>query len=218
MGRTGLIAVALFLLIGSVAAFTRTEKLKLEPAPISNPRFDRHFSPTCGCRRATAHLRFRLHGSERVDVSIVDADDNHVATLASRRELAAGPASFEWNGRGDDGRVAPDGTYRLKIRLEHDRRTILLPTTIRLDTVAPEARILSVQGGPGLDVRYSSNETGRAILLLDGKPVFRRHHRAGSEELRWPGPLPPGNHQVTLVVVDQAGNRSQPTMPVEVAG
>ena len=100
-----------------------------------------------------------------------------------------------------------------------DRRTILIPTTIQVDTVAPHVRVLSVQSGPGLDVRLSSNESARAILLLDGKTVFRgRRRAAGTQTLHWLGPLPAGSHEVTVVVVDQAGNRSQPTQPVAVVG
>jgi hypothetical protein len=207
------------LLIGSVAAFTRTERLKLAPAPVAKPKFDRHFSPGCGCRHATSRLSFLLRHADRIGVSVVDADGGQVVTLTQGRNVPAGRFSLEWNGRGESGQVVPDGAYRLKVRLEHARRTILIPKTIRVDTSPPEARVLSVQSGPGLDVAYSSNETARALLLLDGKVVLRgERRRPGKARLQWPGPLPPGSHQVTLVLVDQAGNRSQRTQPVVVGG
>ena len=205
------------LLIGSVAAFTRTEKLKLAAAPVVKPQFDRHISPVCGCRTSTAGLSFLLRRAERIDVSVVDADGGHVVTLVQGKDEPAGRVSLDWNGRGADGQVVPDGVYRLKVRLERDRRTILIPMTIHVDTTAPHGRILSVQSGAGLDVRYTSSETARALLLLDGKVALRgKQRRPGTARLHWEGPLPPGSHAITIVLVDQAGNRSQPTQPVAV--
>ena len=210
--------LALALLVGSVAAFTRTEKLKLAPAPVVKPEFDRHFSPGCNCRHATSHLSFLLRHRERIDVSVVNADGGHVATLAQGQDAPAGRVGFDWDGRGEDGRVVPDGVYRLKVRLERDRRTILIPSTIHVDTTSPKARVLGVQSGPGLDVRYTSSETARALLVLDGKVVARgAKRRPGKARLVWDGPLPPGSPEVTVVLVDPAGNRSEPTQPVSVA-
>jgi FlgD Ig-like domain len=216
VGRNGVIAVVLVLLGGSVAAFAWTEKLKVSPVPVTKVRFVRHFSPTCECRRSTARLIFQVRHPERLDVSIVDADDSHVATLAKGRDLSEGRVTFEWDGRDDDGRVVPDGPYRAKVRLEDDRRTILIPGPINVDTVPPRARVLSLQSGTGLDLRYASSEAARPFLLVDGKIVFRgeRTH-AGKAGLEWPGPWPgSGPHTASLVLVDRAGNRSLPTTPI----
>jgi hypothetical protein len=77
----------------------------------------------------------------------------------------------------------------------------------------------TTETGPGLAVRYTSDETARPLLKLDGKVVLRgKRHRPGNVRLRWDRPLPPGNHEVTLVLADQAGNRSEPTQPVSVGG
>jgi hypothetical protein len=222
MTRTGLIAVVLVLLVGSAAAFAWTEKLKLEPAPVSKPEFDRHLSPSCGCRRATSHLSLLLRHSQDLDASVVDAEGNHVRTLVEGQHAPAGRVRLRWDGRGDNGQLVPDGIYRLRLRLHGDRRTILIPSAIHVDTKAPQGHVLGVQqtqSGPGLLVRYSSDETARALLLLDGEVVARgERHQAGDTRLRWSGPLPAGSHEVTLVLVDLAGNRSQPTQPVTVGG
>src|SRR6188472_636469 len=90
LSRTGLLAVVLVLLGGSVAAFAWTEKLKLKPAPVSKAHFVRHFSPTCGCHRSVTRLIFRSRGPERVDVSIVDANGDFVANLAKGKEIPKG--------------------------------------------------------------------------------------------------------------------------------
>jgi hypothetical protein len=220
LGRNGLIAVVLVLLGGSVAAFAWTEKLKLNPVPVTKVRFERHLSPTCGCRRATSRLIFRLRHPERLDVSIVDADGAHVATLAQGQDVPEGRVTFKWNGRDENGRVVPDGSYRAKVRLEHARRTILIASLIHVDTVPPHARVLALHGGAGVDLRYLSTEAARPLLLVDGKVVFRGERTpSGRARLEWPGPWPgPGPYTVMLVLVDRAGNRSPPTKPIVVEG
>jgi hypothetical protein len=213
--RAGLIAVVLVLLVGSAAAFAWTEKLKLAPARVAKPDYIRHYSPG----RKPDPLSFVIRRAQALDVSVVDADGHHVATLAEGKDERAGRVSFLWDGKNDAGEPVPDGVYRLKVRLHDERRTILIPSTIHVDTTAPKARILGVRSIDGIAVRYSSDESARPLLLLDGKVVLRGdHHRPGDARVRWPGPVPSGSHQVTLVLVDRAGNRSQPTAPVTVVG
>ena len=214
MSRTGLIAVALILLIGSAAAFTRSERLKLQRSPVGKPKFERHLSPTCDCHTATSTLSFLLRRPERLDVSVVDSEGDHVATLVDRQDFNAGRVSFEWDGRGDSGEVAPDGIYRLKVRLEHDRRTILIPETIVVDSVAPRIRVLeAVSGADGILVRYKADERVRALLLHDGKIVSRApKRRVGTGRLTWQ-PMEKGTVTgLTVVAVDPAGNRSEPVL------
>ena len=118
---------------------------------------------------------------------MVDSDGAHVATLADAQESKAGRVSYEWNGRDDDGQVVPDGLYRLKVRLEHDRRTILIPKTILVDTTPPHVRILeAVTTDEGVAVRYRTNEGVRLHLLLDGKKVAHSAKRtAGIGRITW---------------------------------
>src|SRR4029079_3200138 len=191
MGRTALIVLAVALLVGSAAAFTRTERLKLAASPVAKPLFERHLSPPCGCTHATSTLSLLLRRPERLDVSVVDSDGAHVATLADAQDSKAGRVSYQWNGRGDDGQIVPDGLYRLKVRLEHDRRTILIPKTILVDTAPPHLRILeAVRTDAGLAVRYGTNEGVRLHLLLDGKKVAHSAKRtAGIGRITW---APPG--------------------------
>ena len=211
MSRTGLIAVALVLLIGSAAAFTRSERLKLEPSPVAKPKFDRHLSPGCGCPHESSELTLLLRGPERLSVAVVDADGDHVTTLAESQDLPAGRASFDWDGRADDGQVVPDGRYRLKLRLENDRRTILIPKTVLVDTEPPTVRpVKTIATDEGLLVRYKTNESARVLLFLDGKKVAHSERKGGSGRIMWEegGTQPTG--ALTLVAVDRAGNRSEP--------
>jgi hypothetical protein len=218
VGRNALIVLAVALLVGSAAAFARTERLKLAPSPVAKPKFERHLSPVCHCPHEAASLSLLLRRPERLDVSVVDSDGAHVATLARRQELDAGRITYEWDGRGDDGQVAPDGLYRLRIRLERDRRTILIPKTILLDTVPPHPRVVeAVSGTDGVTVRYKTAEGVRARLRVDRKTVARGTKRAGgTETLTWQPTGVPPTTGLTLVAIDRAGNRSEP-VPVTLA-
>jgi hypothetical protein len=217
--------LSLALLIGAAAAFTWTERLKLAPAPITRPDFDRHFSPICGCKRASADLGFLLRRPQRLDLSIVDEEGHHVASLGDLVEREAGVVALKWDGRNDAGDIVPDGVYRLRVYLHKDRRTILIPTRINVDTTAPVVRVISPREPISLDLSadsavaivYRQNEGARAVLLVDGKPAASEGlHRVGRWTLEWDGTihgkaLLRGVHSLSLVGVDRARNRSQLT-------
>jgi flagellar hook assembly protein FlgD len=224
------LVLTLVLLIGSVAAFTWTERLKLEAGPISKPHFDRRFSPTCGCRNAIGEFSFRLGKPQRLQPSIVDAEGRHVASLQSVTRETAGRVALHWNGRNDAGRLVPDGIYRLRVHLDGDRRTVLIPATITVDTVPPKVRIVSPEGPIALDrsaesaipIAYRVNERAAVLLLVDGKRAARETvRRAGRSTLEWDGTvrgeaLSRGSHTLSLMAVDRAGNRGEPTPPLTV--
>jgi hypothetical protein len=212
-----LIVLAVALLVGSAAAFTRSERLKLAASPVGKPEFDRRVSPTCDCPHAKARLSFLLRRPERLVVSVVDSDGGHVATLADGKDYEAGTVSFRWDGKDDEGQVAPDGLYRLKVRLEHDRRNILIPKTILVDTEPPQIRVLqAVTTDEGVLVRYRTNESVKVRVFSDGDRVAAgSRSSAGIGRITWtPAESPSG--QLTLVGVDRSGNRSEP-VPVSVA-
>ena len=199
------------LLVGSAAAFTRSERLKLEPSPVAKPKFDRHLSPSCGCPHEKAELTLLLRGPERLGVSVVDSDGDHVATLVESQDFPAGRASFDWDGRADDGRVVPDGRYRLKVRLENDRRNILIPKTILVDTDPPTLGVVeAIATDEGLLVRYKTDETARVLLLSDGKKVARGEWKGGSGRVTWQGAGTQPAGALALIAIDRAGNRSEP--------
>lgn len=213
-----MIVLAVVLLVGSAAAFTRSERLKLAASPLGKPKFERHLSPTCDCPHATASLSFLLRRPERLAVSVVDSDGGHVATLADGEDVEAGTVSFEWDGKDDDGQVAPDGLYRLKVRLEHDRRNILIPKTILLDAEPPQLRVLeAVTTDEGVRVRYRTNEGVRVRVFSDGKRVAAGgRSAAGVGRITWtPAGVPPAG-ELALVAVDRSGNRTEP-VPFSVA-
>jgi hypothetical protein len=230
VGQRALLLLTLVLLIGSVAAFTRTERLKLEAGPISKSHFDRRFSPTCDCRNAVGEFSFLLREPQRIQPSIVDAEGGHVASLEPVTKETAGLVALRWNGRDDAGRLVPDGIYRVRLHLDGDRRTVIIPATITVDTVPPKVRIVSPQGPIALDrstqsvapIVYRVDERATVFLLVDGKRAARQVlRRVGRSTMAWDGtvrgePLSRGSHSLSLVPVDRAGNRGEPTPPLTV--
>jgi hypothetical protein len=227
--------IVLVLVAATSAAFTVSERLKIERAPVTSPRFDRAFSPTCDCPAAVGRLELTLRRADRVDAEIVDVDGRVVRTLAAGERLRRGPAAFEWDGRTDGGAVAADGLYRLRVTLAREGRTITVPTTIRIETQPPELELVRVRpeelspDGDGvhdrLKVVYRSSERAMPILSVDGEVVNRgRFWPKGRASINWSGlvdgrALEPGEHVVSLVVVDPLGNRSQPAeATIRVAG
>jgi len=220
--------LAVTLLVGSVAAFTYTQKLKLERSPVGTARFERWLSPECDCPRQTAQLSFRLGERERIDATIVDADGDFVRTLLRESEQEIGRVRMEWDGRDEAGGIVPDGDYRVRVRMRDEARTIVIPTEVHVDTVPPRVRLRGVSSttlepGEEIELSYETNEFGRPLLLVDGELAARGPERTpGRRTVDWAGRvrgalLPPGIYSVSLVVEDSAGNRSEPTDSTTIA-
>jgi hypothetical protein len=122
----------------------------------------------------------------------------------------------------------PDGDYRVRVRMRDERRTIVIPVEVHVDTVPPRARLAGVSNttlAPGESIRLTveTNEFGTPLLLVDGEPAAAGPSgKPGRREVVWAGradgaELPPGLYAVTIVVEDQAGNRSEPTRPTHIA-
>ncbi|MGI8606086.1 MAG: FlgD immunoglobulin-like domain containing protein [Gaiellaceae bacterium] len=218
------------LLGGTAVAFVSTQRLKLERSPVTGPRFDRIFSPTCRCETDTAQLSFRLRRSDRVDAVLVDGKGERVRTLASDLPRPRGSVTFLWNGRNEGGEVVPDGRYRVRVHLRQSRRTIMIPTTVKVDTEPPVLRILrttepilSPDGDHRRDrfsILYRLGEQARPVLMVDGKRASAgRLTPPGRARFDWHGridgrPQRPGSYLLSLRAVDRAGNSSPPSEPV----
>jgi flagellar hook assembly protein FlgD len=219
--------VLVLVVVGATAAaFLVAERLKLERAPITAPRFTRQFSPTCDCLTDTAKMTIRFRTADTVDAEVVDRHGSVVRTLAADEPVSRGDITFVWNGRDDAGEVVSDGRYRLRLHLEESRRTFLVPTTVRLDTKAPRLRVLGVSrrtispNGDGVNERvrvvYRAGSKSRPILSANGEVVVRGKARvAGRAQVQWNGrvgaePARAGEYALTLQVRDLAGNLSTP--------
>jgi hypothetical protein len=230
--RLALTVLLLALLVGTIAAFALTEALKLERSPLKRASFGGIFSPTCACSTDTAHLVFRLRRADTLDALIVDADGHPVRTLLSRSPRVPGRVALRWDGRDDAGTIVPDGPYRLRLHFAHERRTIVVPDLVRVDTEAPVVQLVSVDprtispdGDDHADsvrIEFRSSERVRPVVFVDGVNSYNGRPRGpGRVTLFWDGtadgePVPAGSHLVYLQARDRAGNRSEPTEGVRI--
>lgn len=224
--------LALGLLGGSAAAFAVTERLKLEPTPITDTRVPyRIFSPVCGCDRAEAPIGFRLRKRSRLRVELLDEDDRVVRTLVDGERVPAGDVELAWDGRDGDGALVPDGVYRPRVRLRDRGWTIVLPTPIRIDTVRPGielGRVAPLELSPDSDGRreyaqvfYEVSEPAKAAMYVDGVQIQRSRFQPREGKLNWFARvrgrgLPAGVYGLQLAAVDTAGNLSERTPAVRV--
>jgi FlgD Ig-like domain len=225
--RVAITALVVGLLVGTTAAFTITQALKLERPPIRAPRFSHAFSPTCNCPQSSARLSFRLRRADSLDIDVVDEDGEEVRRLEDGERHPVGTVALRWDGRDEAGAVVRDGVYRLRVHLEDDRRTIVVPTRIRVDTKAPRIQVLSVEphlispNGDGvrdfMTLRVRVSERALPVVLIDGALADRgRWADRGDTSFRWSGTvrgdtLPAGRYELALQARDAAGNISAPT-------
>jgi hypothetical protein len=207
--------LVLGLLGGTAAAFAVTERLKLVPSPIVAPKLTKAFSPVCDCPTDEARIRFGLRDPDRLTVTIIDEDNDPIKTIADAEALPAGPVEFVWDGRG-----APEGVYRARVHLDDERRTIVIPNEMTLDTTPPELQVETIApllfspdgdgSGDYVRVRFRLSEQARVVLLADGDEVVRSTpRRRGLGKIEWYGRgAREGPHQLVVVAYDLAGNPS----------
>ena len=217
--------LVLALIGGTTAAFTITEALKLEPTPITAKRAEELFSPGCGCPTAIARLSMRIRRNDRLDLDIL-AGGVPIRNLARDLEAKKGRVRVRWNGRDDAGRIVPDGSYRLRVHLRDDDRTVVIPRTVRVDTESPDFEVLGVDRqvfspdddgrGDSIRIGYDSSEDGAAVVFVNGRLAAEGAFKpAGEADIAWDGQVDgravrAGDYTLFLRVRDAAGNLSAP--------
>ena len=219
------------LVVATLGAFFVTQRLKQTPRLVQTLSVTKVYSPKVPYRKAG--IRIRLKRTDDASVSILDEDGNVVRRLARNRRYRAGQAvQLLWNGRDDAGAIVPDGSYRVRVGLRRQGRSVTLVDEVRIDATPP-APVVKVEkpartAGPlifplrgNAPVRFSvSNAT------VVGTPVFRVYRtdlpkpRAvtrvaagpGATEGEWAGPIarakrpPEGTYAIVAQVRDRAGN------------
>jgi len=147
------------LIVATVAAFFIAQHIKVSTPLISGAPapFPATINPVSGgicydraLRREVDHRQssisfYLLHASDTVNVYIVNQGGAQVATLATGRFMKAAlfphevATQFTWDGRRQNGSVAPDGRYYFAVHLIHQDRTLTIasgsgPLPVTVDT------------------------------------------------------------------------------------
>jgi hypothetical protein len=243
------VAAFVTLAIATIAAFFIVQALKVTtpllagfPAP-----YPAAFNPVAGrvCLRRnpqgrlvpvsfrqTAVSFYLLHRADNVEVYIIDPDGALVRELQGsgihmgikRRHR------FVWDGRLDNGSVARDGRYYIRVSLVHQGRAVEIsnnsgPEPITVITRPPSPVVtgvtpstISSSGGATVTIRYSGTEGQRPEILLyrvgaGGRARLVKAYAATSraDHSTWNGeidgaPATPGTYIVGLRVTDKACN------------
>jgi hypothetical protein len=233
--RAAAVAFAV-LLLATFGAFLLAARLKAQPAELSDIQRARSFSPNGDGRLDVEVIRFRSDFDDRAAVDIVDADGARVRRVADRLRLRPQVTSeVTWDGRDDEGRVAPDGQYRMRLILRQEGRAVLAGKPFLVDTEPPEPHVLVAEDdavvAPGEPVEVKLRRTGGAssprleVLRTDVSPLRRVRTLTAPVRARratWDGrddagvPVQPGTYLVAVTARDRAGNDgTSPPRPLE---
>lgn len=124
------------LVLGSLAAFGVTQRLKHTPTAVQRFELTPYFSPTPKGHLKQEEISFRIAHPDRVTVTIVNLSGEQVATLVSEQPLAAyTQLSLRWDGKRGfqgSGAAAPEGEYRVQVSLRAQKALRLSPKTFTL--------------------------------------------------------------------------------------
>ena len=244
---TALARIAFLALVAATfGAFFVAQRLKGSP-PVVEVRGVRWFSPNGDGRKDRTDLTVRMRESDVLTADLVDAAGTPVRRLATERSVGPGRAlRLRWDGRTDDGRVAPDGPYRVRASLARQGRSVVAPRLINLDTAPPRPRVTGIVPGrscggetsqvvgpraPAMAICVRGISARRAtrfqVLRTDaGEPrlVAKGRRPGGLRKWVWNGrtggrPVLPGVYVVQVAVSDRAGNvgRNPRSVPFDAA-
>jgi hypothetical protein len=138
------------LVVATAGGFLVTQRLKAAPSIVQGAQGTRFFSPNGNGVRENARVSFRLKRSDDVTVAVISDESGDTVRRLSRPVSA--PAyrrvGFDWDGRTDEGEVAPDGRYLFRIGLREQGRSVTLPNSVLLDTAPPQPVITSIGPNP----------------------------------------------------------------------
>lgn len=231
-------AVFGLLVVATIGAFFVTTRLKRSAPVVDRLTFDRYLSPNGDGSHDVADIRFRIKRADEVTVTLISEQGDEVRTLARDVDLNAGRHGFRWNGRLSNGRIAPDGEYRVRVGLRHQGRSITSARKLFVDTRPPRPVVRyvtpdsispdGVGSGNLAKLSFSGSLRSRPTLLVyrtdlsEPRLVARLKGRSGSDELTWDGlvgtgghrrPAPGGNYVLVVRTQDAAGNTGPPALP-----
>jgi flagellar hook assembly protein FlgD len=232
----------LALVVATFGAFFVTQRLKRTPPPVNSVLATPLFSPNRDGRgNERARVSFTIKKNDDVTVDVIDSDGDRVARIADGRPLKAyRRLSVSWDGRNDAGRRIPDGTYRYRVALRREGRTVTLPVSVVKDVTPPHPRVLSIgptastvpspevfpnRRGEPMRVRVFApgREASVQVYRTDtDRPELVLERKIGTGEATWTwdgtgedgARLPSGTYVVAARSRDKAGNLGTSPRPL----
>ena len=226
--RSGQVAFLVFVVAVGVSLLFAQRLRRSDPVVLGAKRTVA-FSPVGSGPRAAA-VSFYLKRGDTVAVSIVDSRGDLVRKIANGRDVPARKrVRFVWFGTGADGRRAEDGSYRFRVGLTRQGRSVTIPYSVQLDTAPAQPRVVRVIPGhpPGpfllpaarSPIGIIGGTLGRDVSglvirtdIVPAKVVERRLLPHVARKFPWDGlvdgqPAADGVYMLGIIETDQAGNK-----------
>jgi hypothetical protein len=233
-------AVFGLLVLATGVAFLVTQSLKTEvPVVLRFAVSPEDISPNGDTVRDFALVGFDLSEPAEVTFSVIDVEGREVRRIVDDRPLEGDKRHrFRWDGRDDEGRAVPDGSYRLRVFRRSQGRSLDSFKRLRVDTKPPRVRLVSasprllapgVRGGAtSVRLRYSGPRNTQPefrVFRTDrpGEPELVRLFRGGPDRTAvWDGSVrggrtPDGTYAFNVKVRDRAGNKTEAPAPIPAA-
>ena len=225
------------LILATAGAFLASQYLKgEEPLVLRFEREPKAFSPTAEGAVNRARVGFVLREPTKVSFSVIDSEGAEVRRLVDSRRLPGDEELFfNWNGRDDDGRLVPDGVYRMRVVREGQGRSVTSGRRVRVDTKPAQLAITGarpnlIPAGSGpvpVRVRFQGLRTAdarfRVLRVGAGRPrEVARFEADGRRRGTWNGRVrggapPQGEYVFEVSARDRSGNlgrsRLRPARP-----
>ena len=154
-------------------------------------------------------------------ITVLGADGERIAVVAADRPVSAGYNALYWNGTWN-GTAVPEGQWRLVAEMNgQTAETPVIVGKMIPFLIAPTISTTRVIAGQKVGAAWCATEAGEVVITLESggteQAEFRIPAEAGDGETTFAADVPPGNYQVTMMLVRADGIASEPaTMPLEV--
>jgi subtilase family serine protease/flagellar hook assembly protein FlgD len=191
------------------------------------------FSPNGDGAADEATIKLRMPQAARLTIEMKPG-----RTLLREAAVAAGEHSFTWDGRRDDGSLAPDGVYQVVVSAKDGcGREGAFSTQVVVDTTPPAVSIAAPVAGQTIGVatairgsaddahldawelRFAPGTSAGEWSVAGGSPAFSRAVPSAvppSLLARWDVPALSGTYTLRLAAYDLALNRAETQVAVEV--
>ncbi len=163
-----------------------------------------------------AVISFTVPAEGECDLLLLDEDGEEVSVIWQKHPVLAGENAIYWNGTWN-GYPAPEGRWRLV--LEMNGESAEAPVTIgpaapALISAAPDRD--AVLSGDSVTLRFYATEDGTVSLYEIGEgqsaELLSQEVKRGWDDIGYQVELPAGEYELTLVLTDGEGARSEPVL------